>query len=230
MPGAARLLATADDILRGRPARAEGSAAGPLVGHDLVRLGVILVVFGMLYGAIMGTFGGLGGDRLWLLLYSAIKVPLLLTVTFIIALPSYFVLNTLLGVRDDFPVVFRALIEAQAGLTVVLASLAPFTIVWYASVPVYPAAILFNAMIFTIASVTGQYFLRRAYVPLVAQNPVHRILLRGWLVIYAFVGIQCGWVLRPFIGAPHQPAQFFRSEAWGNAYVEVLKIVLRMVK
>ena len=27
-------------------------------------------------------------------------------------------------------------------------------------------------------------------------------MLRTWLVIYVFVGIQMGWVLRPFIGDP----------------------------
>jgi hypothetical protein len=43
-----------------------------------------------------------------------------------------------------------------------------------------------------------------------------------WLVIYVFVGVQMGWVLRPFVGHPDLPVQFFREEAWGNAYVEVL--------
>ena len=27
-------------------------------------------------------------------------------------------------------------------------------------------------------------------------------MLRTWLVIYVFVGIQMGWVLRPFVGSP----------------------------
>ena len=50
----------------------------------------------------MGTFGGLHGDRPLQLLYSALKVPLLLLVTFCLSLPSFFVLNTILGVRADF--------------------------------------------------------------------------------------------------------------------------------
>ena len=45
-----------------------------------------------------------------------------------------------------------------------------------------------------------------------------------WGVCYAFVGIQAGWVLRPFIGNPGQPTQFFREEAWGNAYIEVIRL------
>ena len=38
----------------------------------------MIVGFGMFYGGVMGTFGGLAGDRCWQLLYSAIKVPFLI--------------------------------------------------------------------------------------------------------------------------------------------------------
>ena len=48
-----------------------------------------------------------------------------------------------------------------------------------------------------------------------------------WLLIYAFVGIQMAWVLRPFIGDPHSPTHFFREGAWGNAYVEIVHIIMR---
>jgi hypothetical protein len=58
-----------------------------------------------------------------------------------------------------------------------------------------------------------------------ARNRRHRVLLRTWLVVYAFVGIQMGWVLRPFVGAPGMPVQFFREEAWGNAYVIVARMI-----
>ena len=34
------------------------------------------------------------------------------------------------------------------------------------------------------------------------------------------------WVLRPFIGSPSSPVNFFRREAWGNAYVELLHDVI----
>ena len=70
---------------------------------------------------------------------------------------------------------------------------------------------------------------RYLYRPLVARNPRHRMLLRGWLVIYAFVGIQMGWVLRPFIGDPDSPTRFFRQGAWGNAYVELGRIISRVI-
>ena len=51
-------------------------------------------------------------------------------------------------------------------------------------------------------------------------------MLRAWLVIYVFVGIQMGWVLRPFVGNPVAPVQFFREGSWSNAYEVVLQMML----
>jgi hypothetical protein len=185
-----------------------------------------MIIFGLLYGAVMGSYPGPHGPRALQMVYSALKVPLLLFVTFLISLPSFFVLNTLLGVRSDFPHVLRALLAAQAALTIVLAALAPFTVLWYLSVANYNLAILFNALMFGVATIAAQTLLRRHYRLLIATNPRHRTLLRAWLVLFAFVGIQMGWVLRPFIGLPTAATQFFRQGAWGNAYVELVRITL----
>jgi len=189
---------------------------------------MVVAAFGMFYGAVMGSYGGLDADRPWQMLYSGLKVPLLLSAAFLLSLPTFFVLNTLLGLRADFPRVVRALVSTQAGLTVVLASLAPITAFAYVSGIGYHPAILFNALMFGTASFTAQGLLRREYRDLVAHNPAHRAMLRAWLVVYVFVGIQMGWVLRPFIGDPGRPVQFFREDSWSNAYLAVLDIVWRV--
>lgn len=218
------ILIQADRVLRGRPIIARPDGRG-----RLRRIGLLVVVFGLLYGGVMGTFAGFDTSHLMQVVYSALKVPLLLFTTFALALPSFFVINSLLGVRDDFGDALRALVSAQAGLTIVLASLAPITAVWYLSVPDYATAILYNAVVFAIASVAGQWVLRKHYRELIARNPRHRPLMWGWLVIYAFVGIQMGWVMRPFIGHPNARPQFFRDEAWTNAYLAVYEIIARVI-
>jgi hypothetical protein len=58
-----------------------------------------------------------------------------------------------------------------------------------------------------------------------ARRPQHRWLLRIWLVVYVFVGIQMAWILRPFVGEPGMPIQFFREDTWGNAYIIVGRMV-----
>lgn len=215
-------LHSADGLLRGDDRLAHGT--NPL--RHLALVVALMVGFGLIYGGVMGSYGG---GRPLQMLYSAVKVPLLLSATFVLSLPSFFVLNTLLGLRDDFGRAIRALIATQAGLTIILASFAPFTALWYVSVADYDGAKMFNLLMFGVASITAQLMLRRFYQPLIARDRRHRLLMRIWLVIYAFVGVQMGWVLRPFIGNPNDPTRFFRTEAWGNAYLEVIDSLGRVL-
>jgi len=217
------LLRLADDVLRGETSRVGRSRERRQ--HAYGSLTLAIVVYGMFYGGVMGTYGGIAGQRIWQVAYSAVKVPFLLFATFLLSLPSFFVTNTLLGLRSDFPRVIRALMSTQAGLTVILSALAPFTAFWYCSGSAYQQAILFNGLMFGVASFSAQWMLRRSYAPLVRANPRHRWMLRTWLLIYVFVGIQMGWVLRPFIGDPVAPTQFFREGAWTNAYEVVIQMI-----
>ncbi len=219
------LMRQAQDVLRGR---LDLSASGLSVRQSLGLL-CCAVLAGIGYGAVMGTFGGFGGDRPVQMVYSGLKVPLLLTATFLISLPSFFVLNTLFGVRDDFGEVLRSLLATQATLTLVLLSLAPYTAFWYCSFADYEQAKLFNLVMFGVASVAAQHRMRSYYRPLIARRPRHRLLLRLWIVLYAFVGIQMAWILRPFVGSPDLPVRFFREDTWGNAYVIVAEMIWRVL-
>src|SRR4051794_27569317 len=129
-----RLPRHADDILRGHPIGLSFRASRLTI--------VVVLISAFLYGAAMGCSGEVLGERPLQILYSALKLPLLLVTSFALSLPSFFVLNTLLGVRDDFGRVLRALLSTQAALTVVLASLAPVTIVWYVSTSNHEANIV----------------------------------------------------------------------------------------
>ncbi len=182
------------------------------------------------YGALMGTYGGFSGHlSLAQMLFSAIKVPALLLITGALCLPGFLVANALMGLADDWPQARRALILSQAILAIVLASLSPFTLLFYASTSHYPAAILFNFLIFAIASFTAQNVLRRLYAPLIAKDARHLALLRGWLALYGFTAVQFAYTLRPFVGDPTQPVAFFRSGAWDNAYVVIIKMIWNLV-
>ena len=214
-----------DQILR---ARAPGAVLGKR--HAMPRILLLSFLLAIFYGAVMGCYGGIGGDRIRQPIYSGLKVPLMLLVTFALSLPSFYVLNLLLGLGEDFAETQRALLATQAILTIVLASLSPFTVLWYASFTDHDNATLFNAAMFGIATLSAQWRLRRYYKPLIARNPRHRWMLRLWLLIYAFVGIQMGWVLRPFLGHPNLPVSFFRPDSWGNAYVYVAEMIGHAVR
>ena len=49
--------------------------------------------------------------------------------------------------------------------------------------------------------------------------------MRIWLGLYIFIGIQTAWVLRPFVGDPSLPTQFFREDSWSNAYVFIARLI-----
>jgi hypothetical protein len=186
---------------------------------------------GTVYGAVMGSFGGPTGERAVQILYSGLKVPLLLAATTAITLPSFFVLNSLAGLRADFPAAVRAVVGAQGAVGVVLACLAPYTAVWYLTSAAYREALLFNGVMFAVASGSAQWVLRRRYAPLIAADARHRLMLRAWLVSYCFVGVQMGWTLRPFVGELGLKPSFFREGAWGgNAYVVVAELVWNAVR
>ncbi len=221
------VLRVADDVLRGERALARTQPDRRLASFPIFAL--LILGFGMCYGAVMGTYGGLAGDRPWQLFYSAVKVPFLIVVTFALSLPSFYVVNTLLGLRTDFARVLRALMATQAGLTVILTSLAPVTAFWYASGSAYQPAILFNGVMFAVASFGAQWLLRREYEPLIRSDPKHRWMLRTWLFIYVFVGIQMAWVLRPFVGDPRRPVEFFREDSWSNAYEVVVQMIWQVL-
>src|SRR5690348_15845940 len=173
------LFELADGVLRGERLSPRAERAPRLSAMPVLLL--LMLGFGMFYGGVMGTYGGLEGDRPWQLVYSAIKVPFLILTTFLLSMPSFFVINTLLGLREDVPRVVRALLVTQAGLTVILTSLAPFTGFWYVSGSSYQPAILFNGAMFAVASFGAQWMLRREYEPLIRRDPKHRWMLRTWI-------------------------------------------------
>jgi hypothetical protein len=194
------------------------NSALPLRARDVLPL---VTIAAALYGTAIGSFGGLGPAGRLQMLFSAIKLPMLLGISFVLTVPSFFMLHTLLGLGSDFRFALRAAATAQAGVAVTLAALSPFVPLFYASCSNYAWAILFNGGMFAIATASGQILLRRFYQRLIRSNPRHRMVLRAWVVAYAFIAIQMAWVLRPFIGERGQPTTFFRPGAWGNAYLVV---------
>ena len=173
-------------------------------------LGLWIVSGGALYGLVMGALGGriLGG------VYSASKVPVLVLGATALCLPSFFVVNAVLGLRADFRAALRGILAAQGTVAVCLGGLAPVLLLFYVSRVSYPVALLLNGGLFAVASFAGQCTLRRHYAVLIERNGRHRIALTAWFALYVFVSIKLGWMLRPFIGDPSLPLEYLRAEQW----------------
>jgi len=88
------------------------------------------------------VLAALAGDGWKQMALSASKVPLLSTVTFLFCVPSFDVLNALVGLRDDFPETLEALLEFQFIASIVLPSLAPMTTLMNLTTVNYPFILL----------------------------------------------------------------------------------------
>ncbi len=53
-------------------------------------------------------------------------------------------------------------------------------------------------------------------------------LLRTWIVLYAFVGSQLSWVMRPFFGAPGEDFDFIR-DLDGNFFTNIIDAIARIL-
>lgn len=211
-------LLAADQFLRAGGARGEvWDRLSP------ARVVGLICATSAVYGGVMASFGGVFGDRAWMVLYGAVKVPMLFGVTMLLAVPSFYVLNVLAGVGEDFRRVWRGLVDYQLAVGLQLASLVPTTVLVNLSTLDYRIAQVWSTLLFAGVAWNARRSLAVFYEPLIARSPVHARLRTVWFVVYAFIGVQMGWDLRPFVGNPGLEVQFFRDEI-GNAYVEIFRI------
>lgn len=61
-----------------------------------------------------------------------------------------------------------------------------------------------------------------------AGKQIRLNILRYWLGLYAFVGTQLAWTLRPFFGAPNSPFALFREQD-SNFYVAILRSISQLL-
>ena len=205
---------------------AEGAFAPEARAVPWQRAALLVLVCGFVNGACLGAFD----LRPLQMGFSGLKVPLLLALSTAICLPNFYAVNSVLGLRDDFPAALRGVFAAQATVAVTLASLAPLVVLCYVSSDSYAFAIVANGVLFAIAAVAGQRTLSVHYRRLVARDPRHAHARRAWLVLYVFVAIQLAWGLRPFVGDPTLATRFFRAGAWTNAYVVVVRAVVALFR
>ena len=85
-----------------------------------------------------------------------------------------------------------------------------------------PAAL--NVVIFAVCGIVGVIFLNQG-MKIVSSagkegSGARRTVMWAWIIVYAFVGSQLAWTLRPFIGAPSMQFELFR-QLGGNFYTNV---------
>lgn len=248
---------TIDELLRGRHAvRPEGGieVQTKTLLAAIAILGVAYGAFMGLYAALRG-----GSHAFLQLISSMAKVPLLFLLTLVVTFPSLYVFSALARSRLTFETTLRLLLAAMTVNMALLASFGPVTGFFTLSTESYSFMVVLNVAFFAISGFVGLAFLRSSLGGLfegesvlpratwqvppapggaVAQSPLEgpkagggaaRGVFQLWTLIYAVVGAQMGWILRPFIGDPNRAFQLFR-ERQGNFFIAAFEALASLFR
>jgi hypothetical protein len=187
------------------------------LGVKLRDMVVSTAILFSLYGLMMGT-----SNSLQQALASAVKLPSLFLITLFVCLPTLYFFNLLFGSQLTFRQT-SALIMAALNVTAALSlAFASITLTFWLTVPDYSAFLLLNVGVLALMSWWGLTFLIQG-MRLVHTGylGIHRRrMLLFWMLVYAFVGTQMAWALRPFVGSPDAPFELIR-ESQGTFYTGV---------
>ena len=224
-----------DRILRGAGGQAD---SGGVRYRSVALAAVVLAAF---YGVCMGFFGLFARGDEWeyrQALACAAKVPLLFVLALAVTFPSLYVFNTLIGSRLKLIDLARMLTASMGVVTAVLAGFGPIVAFFSVTTISYPFAVLMNVAAFAVAAVFGLVHLYRilGVLPPLVPPPAppdggnnlsparreSRQVFYLWTILFALVGGQMSWVLRPFIGSPYQEFTWFRPRG-GSFFEAVLR-------
>lgn len=212
-------LAIIERILRNRDRFFGEIREGDDLAGKMRAMLVSSIAFFALYGAVMGST-----HSLWQVLSSALKLPILFLATLIVCSPTLYFFNLIFGSDQSLTQNFCLMLTAITVTAVILLSFAPIVLFFLLTTSHYQFFKLLNVGVFTVAGVVGVRFLSHG-MRIVSQfgdggAGARRNVVRLWILIYAFVGSQMAWTLRPFIGAPSMGFELFR-QLGGSFYANI---------
>jgi len=144
----------------------------------------------------------------------------------VVCIPTLFILSSFLGSRRTLLQYFALLSAGSAVTGVALVGFAPITLFFIVTTHNYQFFKILNVVFFAVSGLLGVLFFKRMYIQLSDDGTPavksRQLLLQFWLLLFAFVGTQLAWTLRPFFGAPHLPIEIVR-EVGGNFYTDVFE-------
>jgi hypothetical protein len=179
------------------------------------------ISFFALYGAVMGS-----SHSLWQTMSSAIKLPILFVATLFVCVPSLYFFSLLFGSDQSLSQNLTVILTAITVTAILLLSFAPITLFFLLTAPQYQFFKLLNVAIFAVSGLMGVVFLYQGMKVVSGSElegtSTRKWVLLVWMFVYAFVGSQMAWTIRPFIGAPGIRFEPFR-QLGGNFYTNILQ-------
>jgi hypothetical protein len=199
----------------------------------LLHVAVIILSAG-LYGAAMGWWRDPQQA-----LYVAIKFPLIILLTTLGNALINGMFAPLLGLNIPFRQSFSAIVMSFTITAAILGAFSPLIafMAWNApdmaaknfSGATYNFILLAHVSVIALAGTTGNVRLFQLLVRLGGSRAVALRVQFAWLAGNLFLGSQLSWILRPFIGSPALPVEFFRKAALHGNFFEAVLHSLRQI-
>lgn len=206
------------ELLQNRAAFIAQIGASVDLKKKIVNLLVISLVGFAVYGFIMGL-----SNSFLQAVSSMVKLPLLYLVTTLICFPTFFIFYSLFGAKTTLSQTMTYLLTAICVMSLILLAFAPVTLFFLLTSNDYSFFKLLNVLFFSVSGVVGITFFRKMIVSIDSTESAvtRKKFLFFWMILFAFVGTQLAWTLRPFFGAPSMPFELVRKVG-GNFYRDVL--------
>lgn len=179
--------------------------------------------FGLIAGAYSGPLQAIS---------AGVKLPFLFFATFAICFPAFYVVQVLVGSRLRLLQVVVLVLSALALTSILLAAFVPITAFFLVTGANYYFQHLLNIALAGAAGLFGMYALHDGLTVVCEKRGVYPrkalTIMRAWALLFAFVGIQLAWNLRPFLGDRAQGFQLF-GKYDGNFYAAVVYAVNQLL-
>ncbi len=212
-------LTIIESILRDRNSFFTEIRQGQGLNEKMWAMLISSIAFLALYGAVMGST-----HSFWQALSSGFKLPLLFLATLIVCAPTLYFFNLIFGSNQSLSQNIALMLTGITVTAVVLLSFAPIVLFFLLTSSNYQFFKLLNVGVFAVAGIIGVLFLAQGMRTVSASGAERAnariIVVRLWILVYAFVGSQVAWTLRPFVGAPSMRFELFR-QLGGNFYTNI---------
>lgn len=185
---------------------------------------LIIALFSFFYGLIMGSYNS------WMqALSSGAKLMSLLFLTLIICFPSFYIVQLVLGSKVKIKQLAVMMLSGFLMTTTIMLAFAPIVLLFQLSGDNYNFLKFLHVGVFVFSGFFGMRAvldaLRNSFAEQGVYPQIGLSIFRVWVIIFAFVGIQLAWNLRPFVGWKDMPFELFRKDTQGNFYSTMIKSI-----
>ena len=180
-----------------------------------------IFVFTFCYGLVMGSH-----HSLLQAVSSGVKLFVLFALALLICFPSFYIVQLILGSKIRLGHMLVIILSGFVFTSAIMLAFAPIVVFFQLTGDNYYFLQLLHVAVFIFSGIFGMRLVVEALKHACEESNVYPKLgvtiFRIWMFIFAFVGIQLAWNMRPFLGSPHLDFELFRDETQGNFYSTLL--------